>query len=187
MKKNTIMKLFVMSLLVSMTFLVNGQTSKDIIVQIDPHLSFQNYEHFKRLVLNSPDSQVESLAGFDFEWGYTYKVKVRETKLAEPLSDGTGYDYEFLHIVSKSKVADTAEFHLTVDPNRYYYELDSSEQEMNITLKPINDSTFLYFDKVEIEVPAQYQAKFNALITNGKYKRGTFVYINEKRIRLVAL
>ncbi len=43
----------------------------------------------------------------------------------------------------------------------YDYELDSSEQEMNITLKQLNDSTYLYFDEVEIEVPEIWKGSFN--------------------------
>ena len=40
----------------------------------------QNYEHFKRLVLDSPDSEAEYIKGFDFNWGYTYTLKVKEKK-----------------------------------------------------------------------------------------------------------
>lgn len=36
-----------------------------------------NYEHYKRLVLNSPDSESEYITDFDFEWGYNYILKVK--------------------------------------------------------------------------------------------------------------
>ena len=34
-------------------------------IKIEPHMYTQNYEHFKRLVLNSLDSEVEYIDGFD--------------------------------------------------------------------------------------------------------------------------
>ena len=43
-------------------------------------MGHQNYEHFKRLVLDSPDSEAEYIKGFDFNWGYTYTLKVKEKK-----------------------------------------------------------------------------------------------------------
>lgn len=67
---------------------VQGQTTAERIVRIDAQLEHQNYEHFKRLVLSSPDSEVEYLEGFEFDWGYAYTVSVLETQLASPLSDG---------------------------------------------------------------------------------------------------
>ena len=68
----------------------------------------QNYEHFKRLVLDSPDSEAEYIDGFDFEWGYYYTLKVKEKKVG-PLSDGTRYDYFLLKVISKEKVAEPAQ------------------------------------------------------------------------------
>ena len=78
------------------SFFVQGQTTTERIVHIDAQLEHQNYEHFKRLVLSSPDSEVEYLEGFEFDWGYTYTVSVLETQLAYPLSDGTRYTYTSL-------------------------------------------------------------------------------------------
>ncbi len=180
------MKSLILSLYVLIAIQAVGQTTKSKTITIEPHLSFQNYEHFKRLTLDSPDSPIDYLSGFDYAWGYTYVVKVKETKLREPLSDGTQYTYVFDKIISKTKVPEGAQFKLTIDPNRYYYELDSSEQEMNATLKPLNDSTYLYMEKVEIEVPEALRSQFATLIQTSTAKRGTFVYIDDKRIRLIA-
>jgi hypothetical protein len=150
-------------------------------------MSFQNYEHFKRLTLDSPDSDLEYLNEFDYHWGYTYKVKVKETRLKSNLSDGTRYEYEFIEVVSKTKMPNSTEFRLFLDPQRYYYDLDSSEQHMNLTLKKLNDSTYHYFDEVEIEVPIHLLERFEKLILNGNGKLGHFIYVSEKRIRLVRI
>lgn len=181
------MKLLIASLLFSLAFSSCAQKVTTKTITIDPHLSFQNYEHFKRLTLSSPNSSVEYLNGFDFAWGYSYELHVKETKLSETLSDGTRFEHEFVKVISKTKMPDSTQFKLFIDPNRYYYELDSSEQDMNVTLTPINDSTFLYMEEVEIEVPANLKDSFNAIITGGQSKLGTFVYIDDKRIRLVRL
>ena len=91
----------------------------------------QNYEHFKRLVLNSLDSEVEYIDGFDFEWGYYYTLRVKELDVGM-LSDGTRYEYSLLKVISKDKVSDTVIFSMSIDPLRYYHKLE--EEGFLITL-----------------------------------------------------
>jgi hypothetical protein len=181
------MKSFLIHIVAFISISSFGQTVSDRIITIDPNLSFQNYEHFKRLTLNSPDSPIEYLDGFNFEWGYTYKVSVRETKLKSTSSDGTQYEYVLNHIISKTKVPDTTQFKLFLDQSRYYHKVDSSEQSINIILKLINDSTYIYFDKVEIEVPENLKMLFNQILEGKTSRVGHFMFINEKRIRLLHL
>ena len=144
----------------------------------------QNYEHFKRLVLDSPDSEAEYIDGFDFEWGYYYTLKVKEKKVG-PFSDGTHYDYSLLKVISKEKVADTVIFKMSIDPLRYYHKLEEDNID-NYTLKQLNDSTYLYMDKVEIEIPYKLQDFFNKKIDNEFDFRGDFKFVNGRRIRLVS-
>lgn len=165
---------------------LNGQTVTKKEVTIDPYLSFQNYEHFKRLTLSSPDSSIEYVDGFEFDWGYKYALSVQEIALKYTLSDGTKYDYSLDEIISKTKMPDAAQFELYLDPERYYYKVDSSEQAQNSTLKKRTDSTFLYFDKVEILVPEHFRKEFDAIL-KGKTAIGTFLFIDEKRIKLIKL
>ncbi|MFT6138744.1 MAG: hypothetical protein ACJAV5_001941 [Vicingaceae bacterium] len=181
------MKLFLIHIIAFISISSFGQTVSDRTITINPSLSFQNYKHFKRLILNSPDSPIEYLDGFNFEWGYTYKVSVRETKLKSTLSDGSEYEYGLNHVISKTKVPDTAQFKLFLDQSRYYHKIDSSEQSINIILKLINDSTYIYFDKVEIEVPENLKMIFNQIVDGKTSRVGHFMFINEKRIRLVHL
>jgi len=144
----------------------------------------QNYEHFKRLVFDSPDSEAEYIDGFDFEWGYYYTLKVKEKKVG-PLSDGTRYHYSLLKVVSKRKVADTVIFKMSIDPLMYYHKFEE-DGISNYTLSQLNDSTYLYMDKVEIEIPQ----KFLEFISNKKDNevgfRGNFKFVNAKRVRLVS-
>ena len=144
----------------------------------------QNYEHFKRLVLVSPDSEAEFIDGFDFEWGYYYALKVKEKKVG-PLSDGTRYDYSLLKIISKEKVADTVIFEMYIDPLRYYDKLEE-DGISNYTLSQLNDSTYLYMDKVEIEIPQKFLEFFRKKTDNEVGFRGNFKFVNRKRVRLVS-
>jgi predicted ATPase len=176
------MKLFLIAVITFISIGSFGQTISNKTFTIGPNLSFQNYEHFKRLTLNSP---IEYVDGFNFEWGYIYKLNVKETKLSSTLSDGTQYDYALNHIISKTKVPDTTQFRLFLTQSRYYHQVDSSEQLINNILKPINDSTYIYFEKVEIEVPDNLKTLFNQIVEGKKSRSGYFIFINKKRIRLI--
>ena len=153
-------------------------------ITINPNMYTQNYEHFKRLVLKSPDSEAEHIDGFDFEWGYYYTLKVKEKKVG-PLSDGTRYDYSLLKVISKKMVADTVIFKMSIDPLRYYHKLEE-DGISNYTLSQLNDSTYLYMDKVEIEIPQKFLEFFSKKKDNEVGFRGNFKFVNGKRIRLVS-
>ncbi|MCC5917877.1 MAG: DUF4377 domain-containing protein [Cryomorphaceae bacterium] len=181
------MNITLTSLILVFANITFAQTVNYKTITVDPYLSFQNYEHFKRLTLRSPDSDATYIEGFEFLWGYTYKLSVKEVKLGSNLSDGTRYEYALEKIIAKTKASDSAQFKLFLDPNRYYHKIEPTEQEMNNTLRQINDSTFSYFDQVEIEVPSHILEEFKSMMGRKIGKMGLFVYVNEKRIRLVKL
>ena len=151
-------------------------------ITIKPYMYTQNYEHFKRLVLDSPDSEAEYIDGFDFEWGYYYTLRVKELDIGE-LSDGTRYEYSLLKVISKEKVSDTVIFRMFIDPLRYYHKLED-EGVSNYTLSQLNDSTYLYMDKVEIEIPHKFLEYFRKKTNNEIGFIGNFKFVNGKRIRL---
>lgn len=186
MNFHKLMKQVIIVFLVFQSALAASQTMTEKIITVNPHLAFQNYEHFKRLTIDSPDSHAEFIGGFDFGWGYTYKLRVKETKMDEMLSDGSQYEYDLIEVVSKTKEPDSAFFLFTIDPNIYYNDPWPGEEEDHESLKPLNDSVFVYFDEIEIEVPKHLQECFQKIMESGNPKRGKFVYVNEKRIRLVA-
>lgn len=70
MKKIGIILLFTPLFLFSQNVLYNTITIK-------PFMYTQNYEHFKRLVIDTPESETEFIDGFDFEWGYYYTLRVK--------------------------------------------------------------------------------------------------------------
>ena len=113
-------KLFIFLFIPTLFF---GQQIAYKTITVEPYMYTQNYEHFKRLVLKSPDSAAEFIDGFDFEQGYYYTLKVKENKVG-PLSDGTLYDYTLIKVISKEKVADTVIFKMSIDPLRYYDKIE---------------------------------------------------------------
>ena len=153
-------------------------------IKIKPYMYTQNYEHFKRLVLDSPNSEAEYVDGFDFEWGYFYTLKVKEIYLGE-LPDGTNHEYSLLKVISKEKVSDTVIFRMSIDPLKYYHKLE--EGISNYTLSQLNDSTYLYMDQVEIEIPQNFLESFKKKQDDEINFRGDFKFVNGKRVKLVRI
>jgi hypothetical protein len=154
-------------------------------ITVEPYMSTENYEHFKRMVLNSSDSQARHIDGFDFDWGYRYTLRVKRTKIG-PLSDGTLYEFSHIETLSKSKVPDSTTFTLGVDPLTYY-SFQEEDSLANFTLRELNDSTFLYMDLVELEIPQQEQSRFQTKKSNNLPFIGDFHFVNERTIRLIRM
>jgi len=163
--------------------LLFGQQTKIKEIKIKPYMYTQNYEHFKRLVLDSPNSEAEYVDGFDFEWGYFYTLKVKEIYLGE-LPDGTNYEYSLLKVISKEKVSDTVIFSMSIDPLKYYHKLEEKNIS-NYTLSQLNDSIYLYMDQVELEIPQNFLESFKKKKEDEINFRGDFKFVNGKRVRLV--
>ena len=174
-------------LLIFLSTIQNAMAQNVVIktITVEPYMSTQNYEHFKRMVLNSSDSQAQYIEGFDFDWGYRYTLSVKRIKIG-PLSDGTMYEFSHIETLSKTKVADSLTFVLSVDP-LMYYNFQKEDSLANFTLKELNDSTFLYMDLVELEVPSCFRQKFLKYNKNGTAFRGDFNYVNKRRIRLIRI
>ena len=161
------------------------QTVSTTTITVEPYLSVQNYEHFRRFVLSTNIPEFEFIDGFDFEWGYSYHLKVEVTKLVPELSDGTRYDFALEKVTSKTQVPDSTEFKLFIHPNRYYYQLPPEEEYLNTTLKSVDDSTYVYLEEVEIEVPEDLRDQFLQVANGHTGKLGKFRCMNTRRILFV--
>lgn len=51
-------------------------------------------------------STIYGISGFDYEEGYLYRIKVREKVIKNPLPDQSKINYEFLELISKTKVTE---------------------------------------------------------------------------------
>jgi len=167
----------------SLNFLAHAQ--KVITITLEPFMTTENYEHFKRLVLNSSNYQVEYINGFDFDWGSHYVLEVEENKIG-PLSDGTEFEYDLVKVVSKKSVSDSFFFKMSIDPLRYYSVIDEPNIE-NYTLNIINDTVCKYMNEIEIEIPNEINKSFKQQTDNLKSVRGKFKFLSKDRIRLIQL
>lgn len=146
-------------------------------------MQVQNGAFFKQMVLSTPDSHAEYIKGFQFEWGYFYKLKVNEITLSNPPEDGSSIEYKLIEVVSKIKTPADYQFKLGLYRDLY---LGPGDDQVN-NFKEINDSTFLYFEKFELEIPAQFREGFNKIKNDGIDGSGQFLFLSEKKIRLIKL
>lgn len=52
------------------------------------------------------------IAGFEYEWGYTYALQVRQTRIRNPPADGSSIKTTLLEVLSKEKVAPDVRFQI---------------------------------------------------------------------------
>ena len=174
------MKKFLLSLVLLLSVsLAISQTKKETVI-IEPYKSVQYYEHFKRMVLNSDDTDLEFVEGFDFEWGYHYEIKVKKIDLKMEYSDGTRYEFDYIKEVSKTKVDDDYEFVLFLTNNRYYHEGEEGSE----TIEKIDENTYLYFEEVNIIVSDELLPEFEKIVSGEIEKRGMFGFKEDGNIVL---
>ena len=176
------MKIELVLLLLLGSITGKSQTDKTQIITIEPYMTVTNGAFFKQLTLKSNDSDAEFIQGFDFEWGYSYKLKIKIHKLKNPPEDGSDTDYILLKTVSKTKVPDNYKFKMLLNKDLY---LGPGEQVSNF--KSINDSTYTYFDKIEIEIASILKYEFNKIINEGQLRYGNFIFISPTKIKLIKL
>jgi hypothetical protein len=165
--------------------LTNYQTpqdvSKEITVKLEPYKSVTNGAFFQVITLKSNNCYVEYLDGFDFEWGYTYQIKLKETHLKNPPADGSSISYELIEVISKTKVPESYQFNLLI--TRDLYLGPGNEQTNNLQF--INDSTYRYMDEINIIYDHSQEHFFDKVLSDNQSKKGTFIFIDTQHIRLL--
>jgi hypothetical protein len=136
----------------------------------------------KEMVLKSNDFNGGFIQGFDFEWGYFYKLKIKIHKLKNPPEDGSDTDYILIKTISKTKADDNFQFRMLLD-TKVYPDLDKTWSNM----KPINDSTYNYFEKIDIEVESTLKNEFKKAIDEKQIRYGIFKFMSSTKIKLVKL
>jgi hypothetical protein len=56
----------------------------------------------------------ESIKGFEYEWGYTYKLKINVEKIENPLADASSLKYTLIEVVNKKQETSTTIFDIAV-------------------------------------------------------------------------
>lgn len=154
--------------------------SKEMEITILPYKKVTNGAFFQVITLSSPDCYVEYLDGFDFEWGFTYRLRVKETHLQSPPEDGSSYEYELLEVISKTRME--KEYTFKMGLSRDFYLSDGADQINNFQF--VNDSTYRYMDEINIEYPSEKAYFMDEIMSTRIYKKGTFVFIDANTIRL---
>ncbi|MDP4685636.1 MAG: DUF4377 domain-containing protein [Salibacteraceae bacterium] len=168
-------------LLTSFSALAQDVTTKKTI-HIEPYLALSYDAFFKSLVLKSPDCSLEHLADFPFEWGYRYELKVQETILENPPMDGSSLTYKLLKVVSKEPTDSDFTFKLRLESDTY---LGPGEQES--TFAVINDSTYRYFDTVDLIIPENMRESFQKVLLPASSAQGEFRVIDSSTLELIML
>jgi hypothetical protein len=145
-------------------------------------MTITNGAFSKVIVLKSNDSDAEFIQGFNFEWGYFYKLKIKIHKLKNPPTDGSDTDYILIKTISKTKVLDNYQFKMFLDT-----EVDPDLDKTWLNIKPINDSTYKYFEKIDIEIPSTLKNEFKKIMTEKQRRYGNFVFISPTKVKLIKL
>ena len=61
----------------------------------------------------------DPIEGFEYEWGYNYKIVVEKLKIEEPLADASSFRYRLKKQVGKAKVSADLRFELPLVINGY--------------------------------------------------------------------
>lgn len=139
---------------------LQAQQSERKVVEVAPHLQLQYGAFFKQLKIVCSDARVDVISGFDFEWGYKYRLKVEVTTLEQPPADAGIYRTRLLKVVEQQPVSADYTFALWIERDVL---LGPGEQEP--ALMQLTDSTYRYLDAVDIHVPADLRTAFETAAT----------------------
>ncbi len=176
------MKIKLVLLLILISTIGKSQSGRNQTITVEPYMVVRNDAFFKILTIKSNDCYADFIQGFDFQWGYAYKLKIKIKKIKNPPQDASDTDYILLKTISKTKVPDDYQFKMLLDKDLY---LGPGEQVSNF--ESINDSTYTYFDKIEIEIASTLKDEFNKIINEGQVRYGNFIFISPTKIKLIKL
>ena len=181
------MRIYFSFLMLLFSYSVTAQRVQEKTITISPFKKLENYEHFKRLVMHTGEAYINHIDGFEFEWGYTYELKVNETRLEPRLSDGTSARYTLKAIISKTPVNDSLTFRLFLSPDKYYHPSNYSDPADNSAFQKISERVYRYHDEVEIEIPEELETEFIHFLSSTQTRQGEFYYQGPNRIRIRSL
>ncbi|HEX5003513.1 MAG TPA: DUF4377 domain-containing protein [Bacteroidia bacterium] len=147
----------------------SGDVTTTVKIEI-PHYKKVSYGAFYKS-LTLAGKEAEYIDGFDYEWGYNYRLTVEKTVLSQPMADGPSVVYKLIKVDSKVKVADTTTFTLLLEPDVYL-----GPGENKPALERTSDSTYLYFNEVTIACGAHCNDIEDRVLQNNKPVRGVFTH-----------
>ena len=154
-----------------------------ITVTIEPYKHATNGAFHTFLALTCSDRGVEYIDGFDFEWGYTYKLELKQIKLAQPMEDAGDTDYHLIKVISKEAVADSTTFKTNLIG---WVQLAPNLKDDTGAFAFNKDGTCTYLGEMTFNYAKELEEKLKAINKTDGYKKATFMFLNGK-IYLVSL
>jgi hypothetical protein len=156
---------------------------KDIVreqtIIIEPYMKLSNDAFFMSLTLVSDNPYGDYVKGFDFEWGYRYQLKVKETIFANPPQDISNRTFELIEVVFQKPSLEEFEIILV---NEFYL---SNPKEKSIS--KIKAGLYRYHDTMEFNVPPKLRAVFDRKMKKKIFCKGYFVFEKYGKINIVRI
>ena len=166
-------------LLVCCSLVSHAQNQRVDTVWVDPYKSLSYQAFFKTLNINSRPYS-EYIQGFEFEWGNTYELVVQVTVLENPPMDGSSIEYKLMEVLEKASVPRAYTFQLSL--HHEVYLGPPMEGEETSPFKLIETGLYSYFDDVEMVIPEDKMAQFEAFLIKKVNRKGIFHFDDEGRI-----
>jgi hypothetical protein len=174
-------KIYLICLFLVTNFISQAQDKiEKIIVELKPYNTICYGAFFKSTCLQTIDNQyIDRIENFEFDWGYDYKLQLKKTTLEKPMQDVSNLQYELIKVKSKKKTDFNQTFDLFIHKNSRLDGLNESP------LKSINDTTYLYFDKLNIVVPKDKKQNFEEKLAEKLIVKHKFKFLDINKIILV--
>lgn len=153
-----------------------------ITINIEGYKHVQNGAFHHYLSLTCSDGAVDYISDFDFEWGYTYTLKVQRTKLSNPPMDVGDTDYKLIKITEKTPVADSMKFDMLLVGCEQLGKDPDEEGALVFNA----DGTCTYLREMIFMYPVGLESELKSLNKTDKYSRSKFMFVNGK-IQLISL
>jgi hypothetical protein len=154
-----------------------------ITVKVDPYKSATNGAFFTHMALSCSDRRVDYIDGFDFEWGYSYELKLKRTKLAQPMQDAGDTDYELISIISKNAVEDSTTFETTL---KGWVQLAPNLEDDDGAFTFNSDGSCTYLGELTFYCDDSLLDKLKSINKTEAHKKGTFMFVDRK-IHLISI
>jgi hypothetical protein len=138
---------------------LQAQQRERLVVEVAPHMQLQYGAFFKQLKIDCSDARVDEIAGFDFEWGYQYRLEIDLLRLKVPPADAGMYEAKLRKLLAREPVSADYSFALWIERDAL---LGPGEQQPALT--QLTDSTYRYLDAVDILVPADLRPAFESAV-----------------------
>jgi hypothetical protein len=168
---------------ITVSFAQGKDQVDEITVTIQPYKHATNGAFYTFLALTCSDQSVEYIDGFDFEWGYTYELELKRTKLAQPLEDVGDTDYSLIKIISKQAVADSLTFKTNLNG---WVQLAPNVKDDTGAFTFNKGGTCTYLGEMTFNYAVEFEEKLKAINKTDGYKKGHFIFLKGE-IHLVSL